>query len=415
MNPRPASLLFFCMIPLLFGQGLDRSGATAELERANRIVETLHVSEVLGPLAPVALSPFFGITCLSGMAILNQRGILPENQFIGGNKTLSNHAIFGAFLILTLITSLPKFSKVSKPLGQAIDQLETYAGILAYVVILMIPQYFPAQPGEQTAQVMVTAGFATMPLETLLIIVAALNIFVINTVKFLFEILIFVCPIPTVDALFELLNKAVCAGLMLIYSLNPMVAFVFNILLFLISLTLFAWARRWVVYFREISIMPLLSRLFGGSKNAADGLKRSRIPPQLRKHLTDDTRVIKVFPLQKQGKIRKRACCYLLIEKDLCKLARVQLGKGVDIRMYPPETWKATVQANLLSNSFSLQQGETRLQRFVFSRLYDTLIVSIADVYQVSVPQRTYADLPFGRALKAMLSGNKQSLKSEMT
>jgi hypothetical protein len=47
----------------------------------------------LGPLAPIAISPFFGITILSG---LSQFGgdLLPDNSFISNNPVLNNPAVF---------------------------------------------------------------------------------------------------------------------------------------------------------------------------------------------------------------------------------------------------------------------------------------------------------------------------------
>ena len=67
-------------------------------QKADRLIEKFHVSETLGPLAPVAMSPFFGLTCLSGTSILCNKGVLPENSFLIGNDTLNNGYVFLAFL-----------------------------------------------------------------------------------------------------------------------------------------------------------------------------------------------------------------------------------------------------------------------------------------------------------------------------
>ncbi|MCA9201028.1 MAG: hypothetical protein KDA87_25990, partial [Planctomycetales bacterium] len=102
----------------------------AEQHAAARLSEHVSTSEWLGPLAPVALSPFFGITCLSGMAIFGE-GWLPADHFLTRASTpLKNPVVFYSFLTLTVLTSVPRLSKVSKPFAQAVDQLEAYAGII---------------------------------------------------------------------------------------------------------------------------------------------------------------------------------------------------------------------------------------------------------------------------------------------
>ena len=104
---------------------------------------------------PVVLSLFFGITCLSGTSILCNMGILPKNEFLMGNKALNNWLVFAVFLALSIATSLPKWTALSKGFGEAIDQLETYAGIISYFGI-----YYLSVPGqdETTKQVVYAAG-----------------------------------------------------------------------------------------------------------------------------------------------------------------------------------------------------------------------------------------------------------------
>ena len=57
---------------------------------------TASVSEWLGPLAPIAISPFFGITILAGFSQFGGE-LLGSNNFISNNPVLSNPAVFGFF------------------------------------------------------------------------------------------------------------------------------------------------------------------------------------------------------------------------------------------------------------------------------------------------------------------------------
>lgn len=220
--------------------------------RDEALAQSISTSEWLGPLAPVAISPFFGITCL---AAISQFGgdYLPLNQFVSNNSVLQSPAVFWIFLCLTLLTSLPRLTKVSKPFAQALDQVEAYAGI---ITILVLRFSHAAAPGDPEVA-MVQMGFLSMSADLLLSVAAILNIIVINSVKFFFEILVWIIPIPFVDAILEACNKALCAGLMAIYAWSPLAATVINLLLFTVCFFAFNWIRRRVTLARTMLWDPI--------------------------------------------------------------------------------------------------------------------------------------------------------------
>jgi hypothetical protein len=116
-------------------------------QQAQALTQSIQAAEWLGPLAPIAISPFFGITCL---AAISQFGgdFLPVNSFVSNNPVLNNPTIFWIFLALTLLTSLPRFTKVSKPAAQAIDQVEAYAGIITILIIRFLPGWLESTTSE---------------------------------------------------------------------------------------------------------------------------------------------------------------------------------------------------------------------------------------------------------------------------
>ena len=216
---------------------------------AQQLSQKVSASEWLGPLAPVALSPFFGIACLSGLATYGDRFVSADNVLLQAASPLNNPAIFWTFAALTLVTSLPRFSKVSKPFAQAVDQVEAWAGVLSVFAVKFFLNAGDAGAGDE---VVLQAGVISFTAETLLMLAAALNILVINAVKFFFEMLVWVTPVPFLDAMFEAANKAVCAGLMAIYSFSPTLATVINLILFAICLLAFRWIRRRTIFYRNM-------------------------------------------------------------------------------------------------------------------------------------------------------------------
>lgn len=232
----------------------------SDVEKIDNVISQISAAEWLGPMAPIALSPFFGITCLSAMSVFGQDTIVANNQFISTNPVLNNQAVFWTFLVLTLLTSLPRLTKVSKPIAQVLDQIETYSGIITLIVIRMLAEPAVDSAGLNESQV-VEMGFLSFTGDMLLIVAAAINIFVINMVKFFFEALVWITPFPAIDAIFEVCNKIVCLALMAIYAWSPMVAMVLNLVLFSICVMVFRRIHRRVVYMRTMLTDPVWSML----------------------------------------------------------------------------------------------------------------------------------------------------------
>lgn len=239
---KPLGILFgLLLLAPTLAFAYDTGQAAADLAAADRVADALPWSEVMGPLAPIALSPFFGMACLSGISLLTTRGILPDNSFLHGHPVLTHPWIFFAFLALAIFTSLPRLTKVSKPLAQFCDFLETYAGVVAVIVVQVVARYAEAEPPPE---VILPAGLGTVTLSTLLAALSIVNLLVIQGVRFFFELLVWLSPVPALDALFEFINKAACAGLMFLYAFSPWAALLINIAIFLVCLLLFRKARK---------------------------------------------------------------------------------------------------------------------------------------------------------------------------
>ena len=218
----------------------DTGQAAADIAVADKVSDAVPWSELLGPLAPIALSPFFGMACLSGISLLTTRGVLPENSFLHGHPVLTHPTILMSFLALAVFTSLPRLTKVSKPLAQFCDFLETYAGVVAVIVVQVVARFGQTEPPPD---VILPAGLGTVTLSTLLAALSIVNLLVIQAVRFFFELLVWLSPVPALDALFEFANKVACAGLMFLYAFSPWLALLINLGLFLVCLALFRRAR----------------------------------------------------------------------------------------------------------------------------------------------------------------------------
>ena len=311
---------------------------------ADQVTQTISSSEWLGVLAPVALSPFFGITCLAGLAQFGGDWI-PAHSLLLQKSTVLNHpAVFWVFLVLTVITSVPRFTKVSKPIAQALDQLEAWSGLITLVTVRLLLWSIPAGDAAPVAEA-AQAGFLAFSGDVLLLIAGILNFLIINAVKFFFECLVWITPLPFLDACFEVANKALCLALAILYGFSPTAATVCNLLLFAVCLLVFRWTNRRVIYFRTLLLDPVWASVFPGYHQPGPELV--------------------VFPQRAFGPFP--ACIRLTLQRTDSgwKLRQPRLiGRAPEVHI--PDHELAVVSLGLLGHSLTFQH--TDLPPLTFSR-----------------------------------------------
>lgn len=239
------------------------SGIDSEtIAAGNAIAHQIAATDWLGPLAPIALSPFFGLAALSGAATYGPEWLHERTALLSADGPLNNPALFWSMLILAIMTSLPRFTKVSKPIALIADNLETYSAIVILIAVRFagMMQAGGSDEASLQAQVMLAAGF-TLPWDILMSIFVALNILVINLVKLFFEFLVWLVPFPTVDLILEVSNKVLCVGLMALYMYSPTIATILNLFLLTICALIFGWCYRRIAFYREIVCGPILAWL----------------------------------------------------------------------------------------------------------------------------------------------------------
>jgi hypothetical protein len=376
------SLLFLLVISFLpqtagsANNSYDKNLLAADKTKGEQIAKKVGSLQVLAPLAPVALSPFFGIACLSGTSMLCSHGILPENDFLMGNKALNNPLIFVVFLTLAIATSIPKMTAVSKGFAQAADQLETYAGIISYIAIFYLAgSGLDTSTADSNQQVIYTAGIFSFTKSTLLMLASAVNIIVINTVKYFFEMLVWISPIPALDAIFEAANKTFAAALMAVYAFSPYLALILNLILFLICLMIFNWARRNMKYYRAILVAPVIAKLFGRGAPQPPAHVKQKVSLAVEQGAP----ILKAFPAGKIHKIKKKDTCWLVSGKDGLFLVKLRLIRKPKIEKLDTTNAQIEITKNLLSNTIIISSPQMKKpEMLVFSKVYNQQIDAIA-------------------------------------
>ncbi len=400
-----------------------------EQQRADALVGALPVEEVLGSLAPIALSPFFALTCLSGVSLLGSTGILPDgianNYIMGADSPLNNEAVFFGMLILTLLTAAPKLTKVSKPFAEAVDIVEAYSGIVAAVAVQFL-YGLNLEPTVEPTQVAIIyeAGFFSGVINTgwttLLMVFSVINIFVINTVKFFFEVMIMISPFPTVDAIFEAANKGFAAFLVGLYVFSPWAATFLNILMFLISLVIFTWAYRRVVFMRSVLGDPLFGWLAESlffQKPVT--ITSKRLASSLEDELPNPTLVIKAFATRRSKGIKRKSKGYLVKSEGNTYFVRYRFLQKPIVKQLAMEGIRPEIGGGLLAHHvhFVNSVGDDA-EKFYITKRYNRILTDIQRELGNNATLKVVEDdgnIPginrsFGKNLK---SASKEDLQAE--
>ncbi|QDT09221.1 hypothetical protein [Planctomycetes bacterium K23_9] len=338
-----------------------------DISAANSWAQSLQLADWLGPLAPVALSPFFGMACLSGLALYGPDWVT-NNALLGASGPLQNEWLFVVFIILTLLTSLPRLSKVSKPFAQAMDQLETYSVIIILLAIKVLADV--GAGADQTTEIaMVQLGVFSVAADTLLMIAMAINIIVVNTVKFFFEFLVWLTPIPALDAIFEVCNKTVCAALMAVYAFSPTIATIINVVILLCALVVFRWVSRQVRYYRTMVMDPVVAKLWSNYGACPGGS-------------------IVVFPKDACGPFAAKSRLRICRDGDSWTLNEANWWMPSSNHTIAGSTTPPTLRRGWVMHTITFYDGDQK-QDFKVSRRYDASLGEIAVLLGIEMPSET--------------------------
>jgi len=217
----------------------------------------------LGQLAPMGINPYIAVFATS---VFSKLGI--HNDFVANHPFYDSWIVlilFGVLFVYTaVIGTIINSSKIAKPFGLADSWLTDKAGIIIQIVITLIPAFMSTE--QQLESTVVEAGILSITLKTALIVVASIYfLIVVSTVRLFIDILIFLSPIPMVDAVLNIIKIFFTIALVLISIFSPITSFIITIALFLIGLLMFNKARRLVIRTKYYMIYPIMN-LFSSDK-----------------------------------------------------------------------------------------------------------------------------------------------------
>jgi hypothetical protein len=275
--------------------------------------QNLLITEQLGLLGPLAISPYWGL-CIASLASLLGTG---DNAFLLAHPFLGNWVVFAVFVLFAVLTSIPNISKFSKALGVAANYLEDNTSIVVVVLAMFLPSLHTAMGGEAPTEF----GFFDFSLYSFIIGgFSFFYMFIVTTVRLFFEVMAFITPVPFIDTIVEISKKVSSLVLMGVYFVSPEVAMIISLVLLLVAFFLYRRASSSTKYFKQFYIAPILSWFIGRKRTLRDeGIVR-----RIRGKDKEIDFAVPVWTVAKWGKILKRQRAWL-VEEEKGELALYQL------------------------------------------------------------------------------------------
>ncbi len=287
----------FCLT-LLMAQGETSDVAMA-------LKANLMLSEQLGMLGPVAISPYWGLFLASASSVFG----IGDNEYLMTHPMLGNWVVFVLFLVVAVLTSIPNITKYSKALGVAANYLEDNTAIVIVVLTIFLPTLhgMVAEPIPPNGEF---GLLGTSFYSLLLMAFSAIYMFIVTTVRLFFEIMAFVTPIPFVDTITEILKKIASLVMMGVYFVSPEIALGISLLLLIVAIFFFSKATTSINYFKQFYMKPIWGWVTGKRPTVLDEGIAKRI------NKPDIEYAIPVWPLEPFGKIKKKKKAWLVKETE---------------------------------------------------------------------------------------------------
>jgi hypothetical protein len=216
----------------------------AELERWRRTVEG-----VLGPMPAVANTPFFGLTLLSGAALVAHSDWVQgsQNHFVRSFRTqpmiveagrYSSIPLFAVLAVLSLVGYLANSGKIRGVAGKVLRLVEDGSSWVVYAALASGLLSTIAPPAKVVAM-----GLGLDPLAFLTTLGLALGLAFMMIARYALDVMVWLTPVPFIDFAFETLKKFVSLAYLALALFAPG----FTAVLSAVVLICAAIAARWTV------------------------------------------------------------------------------------------------------------------------------------------------------------------------
>ncbi len=283
---------------------------TENLEKQETIVQNSVLVEQFSQLAPLGINPYLTVFLTS---LCSKLGF--HNDYVKTNPFFDNWLIVIVFGLLFFFTAsvgtLFKTNKATATIGLMDSYLSKKAALIINAIIILAPILLSNEPTSN--EIVYQAGFLSISFKTLLfLVISAYFLIVVMAFKFFIDILIFLSPIPFIDAVLEIGKILVATLFIFISIISPTASVIIAIMMFFVSLFFYRSSKKLINKTTYLLVYPLLN-LFKGNDTK----------------LTDDGYLsILILTSTKIGKLKKGAIARLQETDDGILLIKKRLFRS---------------------------------------------------------------------------------------
>jgi|GEM_PF-1930461 len=271
----------------------------AQVNTSDIIGHNKEVLETFGLFGSASISPFFTLfltSCASRMGF--------SNSLLQTNPLLGSDLVFFGSLFFSIITTFPNLLKMFRPLGLAGQVIEDWLVIILTFVLLTfsITEILGIEIVDRAYAVPLSGSFI------LVYLVAIPYYIIVSTVRFSADLLIFISPIPLVDAFYDGFKKFICFLLVCINLLMPYLGLFISAIIFFIAYLLYRKAKSKLYYNQYIFLNPAVKKLFG--KQAP--LLNEKVKMALSTQYKNIDLAIKILLNEAYGPFKKKSIVWLV-------------------------------------------------------------------------------------------------------
>ena len=242
---------------------------TEKLEVQQTISQNSALVEQFAQLAPMGINPYLTVFLTS---ICSKFGF--HNDYVATNPFFDSWIVLVLFGLLFFFTALVgtvfKTNKATATIGLVDTYLSNKAALIVNAIIILAPTFLSNEPIQ--GEIVYQAGFLTISFKTLFTLAISIYfLIVVMAVKFFIDILIFLSPIPLIDAVLEIFKISIGAVFIIISIMSPTTSVVIALMMFLISLFFYKRSIKLINKTKYLIVYPLLNLFRSKEKKLTDG------------------------------------------------------------------------------------------------------------------------------------------------
>jgi hypothetical protein len=256
-------LLILFLFPLLL------QAQTENLEVQETISQNSNLVDQFAQLAPMGINPYLTVFLTS---VCSKAGF--NNDYVATNPFFDSWIVLSLFGLVFFFTALVgtvfKTNKATATIGLIDSYLSNKAALIINTIVILAPTIISNEPSH--SEIVYQAGFLSISFKTLLILGISLYfLIIVMTFKFFIDILIFISPIPFIDAVLEIIKIVIAAVFIIISIISPVISVIIALIMFIVALFFYRRSIKLISKTKYLIVYPLLNMFRSKETKLTDG------------------------------------------------------------------------------------------------------------------------------------------------